>query len=98
MIGDPGRSGVVVRRTTESSHDNQDVPSVGEQIRRLRVAAGLTQCELANRMGSTQPAVAHLEAGRRAPMLATLEKVARALGQDLVVMLPSGLAEQEASA
>jgi transcriptional regulator with XRE-family HTH domain len=99
MIGDPGRSGVVVRRTTESSnYANQDVPSVGEQVRRLRTAAGLTQYELANRTGSTQPAVAHLEAGRRTPTLATLEKVARALGHDLVVVLPCGLVEQQVSA
>jgi transcriptional regulator with XRE-family HTH domain len=99
MIGDPGRSRVVVRRITESNnHDIQDVPSVGEQIRRLRVTAGLTQRELANRTGSTQPAVAHLEAGRRTPTLVTLEKVARALGHDLVIVLPCGLVEQQASA
>jgi len=62
--------------------------TVGEQVRLLRVAAGLTQEELAVRTGSTQPAVAHLEAGRRTPTLATLEKIANALGHDLVVVLP----------
>jgi len=99
MIGDPGRSGVVVGRITESSdHANLDVPSLGERVRMLRIAAGLTQCELANRTGSTQPAVAHLEAGRRTPTLPTLEKLARALGHDLVVVLPCGLVDQQASA
>lgn len=61
--------------------------SVGEQVRQLRLAAGLTQEELARRTGSTQPAVARLEAGRSVPTLATLEKLARALGQDLHLLL-----------
>lgn len=64
--------------------------SVGEQLRALRIAVGLTQHELAARIGSTQPAVAHLEACKRVPTLATLEKLARALGRDLVVVVRCG--------
>ena len=63
-------------------------PTLGEQVRQLRVAAGLTQRELALRIGSTQPAVARLEAGLRTPTLTTLERVAQALGQDLMLLLP----------
>lgn len=94
MIGEGERSGVVWRSADPRVLASEGLPNIGEQIRRLRIAGGLTQHELACRTGSTQPAVAHLEAGRRIPTLATLEKVARALGHDLVVVLPCGQAEQ----
>src|SRR6266511_1812216 len=42
---------------------------LGEQLRALREAQHLSQAELARRMGSTQPAIARLEAGRVAPSL-----------------------------
>lgn len=58
---------------------------LGEQIRALREAHGLSQTELAGRMGTTQPAIARLEAGRVAPRLETLDRVAEALDVQLVV-------------
>lgn len=36
---------------------------LADQVRQLREARGLSQAELARRIGSTQPAVARLEAG-----------------------------------
>jgi len=80
--------GAIRLRTASPGEGLAHTPTVGEQVRRLRVAAGLTQVELALRTGSTQPAVAHLEAGRRTPTLPTLERIASAIGQDLVVVLP----------
>jgi ribosome-binding protein aMBF1 (putative translation factor) len=65
-------------------------PSLGEQVRQFRVAAGLTQHQLAIRIGSTQPAVARLEAGLRTPTVTTLKRVAQALGHDLMLLLPCG--------
>ena len=56
---------------------------VGERVRDAREAAGLTQRELASRMGTSQAAVARLEAGGTAATLTTLQKVASAL--DLTV-------------
>ena len=47
---------------------------------RARTAAGLSQQELAERMGTTQPFVARLESGRNLPSLRTLLKVAKATG------------------
>ncbi|MCP5458758.1 MAG: helix-turn-helix transcriptional regulator [Gammaproteobacteria bacterium] len=52
---------------------------------RARVAADLTQAELAERMGATQSAIARLESGRSKPSTATLEKVARATGTQLKI-------------
>ena len=45
--------------------------------------AGLTQAQLADRMGTTQSVVARLESGRFAPSTRTLEKVAMATGTRL---------------
>lgn len=52
---------------------------LAEQVRALRHDKGLSQEELARRIGSTQPAVARLEAGGLTPTLGTLERIAEAL-------------------
>ena len=52
-----------------------------------RVRAGLTQAQLAERMGTSQSAVARLESGRRLPSVATLEKLAAATGSKLRIVL-----------
>ena len=52
-----------------------------------RVRAGLTQEQLAQRMGTTQSAIARLESGQRMPGLRTLERLAQATGTRLVVRL-----------
>jgi transcriptional regulator with XRE-family HTH domain len=49
----------------------------------LRSRAGLTQEELARKMGTTQPVVARLESGRTRPSMRTLERLARATGSRL---------------
>ena len=56
---------------------------IGEEVRRLRIAAGLSQRQLADKMGSSQFVIARLEAGGVEPTLATLDRVASALGADL---------------
>jgi transcriptional regulator with XRE-family HTH domain len=43
-----------------------------------RVRAGLTQAELAERMGTTQSAIARLESGARLPSVKTLLRFAKA--------------------
>ena len=55
------------------------------EIHELREKRGLSQRELAERLGTTQSAVARLEAGNVSPSLPTLDKVADALGVELVV-------------
>ena len=57
------------------------------EIRALREKRGLSQRDLAERLGTTQSAVARLEAGHVSPSLPTLDKVADALGVELVVTL-----------
>jgi phage-related protein/DNA-binding XRE family transcriptional regulator len=56
-----------------------------------RMAAGLTQAELALRMGTTQSVIARLEAGRVQPTTATLQRLARATGTRLKIAFePAG--------
>lgn len=52
---------------------------VGEKVRDAREAAGLSQRDLAARMGTSQAAVARLETGGVSATLTTLQKVAAAL-------------------
>jgi transcriptional regulator with XRE-family HTH domain len=52
-------------------------------LREARAAAGLTQAEVARRMGTTQPVVARLERPGANPRYATLERALRATGHRL---------------
>lgn len=57
--------------------------SPGRLIREAREAAGLTQAELAARMGTTQSAVARLEAPGSNPRVENLERALLAAGHRL---------------
>jgi transcriptional regulator with XRE-family HTH domain len=56
--------------------------SLLDEFLKARAAAGVSQAEVAERMGTTQSAVARLESGhgKHSPSLATLRKYAHALG------------------
>lgn len=58
---------------------------LGDRVRKARESRGLTQSDLAARMGTTQSVVARLEGGGVEPRFDTLRRVADALGADLVV-------------
>src|ERR1700722_15877643 len=51
----------------------------------VRNRAGLTQEDLARKMGTTQPVVARLESGRSRPSMRTLERLADATGSRLLI-------------
>ncbi len=61
--------------------------SAASIVRDARRAAGLTQAELARRMGTTQSAVARLEREGANPRLATLREAVRATGRHLDVVV-----------
>ena len=58
---------------------------LAERVRLLREARGMSQGDLAERMGTTQSAIARLEAGGTYPNFQTLERVGHALRAELVV-------------
>jgi len=53
-----------------------------DEVLKARAEAGLTQAEVAERVGTTQSAIARLESGalKHSPSIATLQKYAKALG------------------
>lgn len=63
----------------------RDASELGARVRAERERLGLTQSELAERMETTQPTIARLEAGGVTPSLDTLHRAANALGLELVV-------------
>jgi len=73
----------LVRRDVREAYD-----TLGEEfafldeVLRARAEAGLTQAQLAERVGTTQSAIARLESGalKHSPSIATLQKYAKALG------------------
>jgi transcriptional regulator with XRE-family HTH domain len=60
---------------------------VGENVRAYRLAAGLSQQEVANRMGVDRAYVSGLELGQRNPTVVTLWHAAQALGVEVHLLL-----------
>jgi transcriptional regulator with XRE-family HTH domain len=61
------------------------LPTLPNLIRDARHAAGLTQAELAERLQTTQSAVARLESPHANPRLGTIARAIAATGQELRV-------------
>jgi transcriptional regulator with XRE-family HTH domain len=69
--------------------------ALGELIYELRTSAGLSQRELAERMGTTQSVISRLEeGGGGCPRLDTLARVATALDRHLVVSFPDEVSKR----
>jgi DNA-binding XRE family transcriptional regulator len=61
------------------------------QIARLRIMRGLTQAELAEKVGTKQPSIARIENGTTEPKISNLRRIAEALGAELVIaVVPVG--------
>lgn len=54
--------------------------TLGQRIREAREAAGLTQTELADKIGSEQTRISEIERGQHVPQIARLFLLADALG------------------
>jgi len=61
---------------------------VGQEVRRARTAAGLTQAEVAARLETSPSYVTNVEAGRLNLTLGQLTRIAAAIGADLQVRMP----------
>ena len=64
-----------------------DIKRVGAQIREVRIARGLSQTELANRIGIRQPIISRVENGTHVPTWRNLKRIANELGVELVLRL-----------
>lgn len=71
-----------------AAEDAWPIDQLLSQFKRLREASGLTQKQLAAKIGMDVTAMSRLESGRQANVtMQTLERVARGLGCDLRVQL-----------
>ena len=70
---------------------NKEEFGILDQILAARKAAGLTQAQIAERMGTKAPSVARLESslasGKHSPSLNTIRKYAQALGKKVELRL-----------
>ena len=58
--------------------------AIARELIAARARAGLSQSEVAQRMGTTQSVVARLESGKRSPSMRTVERFAQAVGGHVV--------------
>ena len=61
--------------------------NVSSVLQKTRQRAGLTQADLAQRVGTTQSAISRLENGRVRPSIETIERLAKACGATLELRL-----------
>lgn len=71
--------------------------AIAREVIRTRVAAGLSQKELAEKIGTTQSVIARLESGRHTPSVSTLRRVAEVTNATLrIEFVPANGAPQSA--
>ncbi len=86
----------VVRKLMRRSGVREEVERIEREegvlldaLLKARQAAGLTQAQVAERMGTQAPAVARLErslaTGKHSPSIATIRKYVKACGRNLVL-------------
>ena len=84
------RAKALVRAEVKAKFDELgDEYALLDEFLKARAQQGLTQAQVAEKIGTTQSAVARMESGRgkHSPSLATLSKYAEALGCKLEVRL-----------
>ena len=73
---------------TRTAYDGMaDEFAIARELIAARTRAGLSQSEVARRMGTTQSVVARLESGKRPPSLRTVERFAQAVGGHAVLRI-----------
>jgi transcriptional regulator with XRE-family HTH domain len=63
--------------------------NVGEQIKKIRMAKGLSQKEVINNANLDKAQYSRIESGKTDPSVTTLEKIAKALGCSLADLFAS---------
>lgn len=85
----------VSRAELEAHHDVQQRRWLVAALKEVRLANGLSQSEVARRMGTTQPVISDLERGGRDSTIKYLQDYARACGAQLRVGIEPKIAMQE---
>ena len=83
----------VAKRWMKDAEFREEYDALGEQFQMARILiaararAGLSQTEVAQKMGTSQSTIARLESGNGKPTLNTLEKFAEATGMEVQIAL-----------
>jgi len=80
---DAARTPAQRREYEDSALEAEMQIALRELIYDMRMGAGLTQTELADRMGVRQPFISDLERGGRTPTVLTINRIAHATGNQL---------------
>jgi transcriptional regulator with XRE-family HTH domain len=64
---------------------NKSSYEIAVSVMEARISRGLSQAALAKKVGTKQPSIARLEKGSYLPSLGFLEKIAEALGTELIL-------------
>lgn len=89
MLADP--------KTKQAYDELQAEFELARELIAARSKAGLTQGEVAQRMGTTQSVIARLESGVRMPAMRTVQRYAAAVGARAVVRLETGSKRKSAA-
>jgi len=84
------RTRALRRRSVREAYNGlEDEFAFLDEVLKARARTGLTQAEVAERVGTTQSVIARLESGARkhSPSIATLQRYARALGYRVQIKL-----------
>lgn len=82
------KSELLAKPDTRAAYDAMaDEFALARELLAARTHAGLTQADVAQRMGTTQSTVARLEAGKGTPSLRSVQRYAQAVGYRAVVRL-----------
>ena len=73
--------------TAKAYHAMTEEYSVAHELIAARTRAGLSQNEVAQRMGTTQSAIARMESGKRPPSMSTMQRFAQAVGGHMVLRI-----------
>lgn len=68
--------------------------TVGERIRKARKSSGLTQIQLAAKLGISPVNISQLENDQREPKTETLQRIAEALNINFLYLLPSDVIDE----
>jgi DNA-binding XRE family transcriptional regulator len=61
---------------------------LGRHIQKVRKSKGVTQEQLAEKIGTSTPWIGHIETGRETPNLKMVQKIARALKVKVKDLIP----------
>ena len=75
----------IPRRTVGDPEEQAFLEEIAQQVIEHRRLRSLSQAELADLCGTTQPGIARFERGATAPRVDTLRRIAAALDCELVV-------------